>query len=57
MVVSGDGWQGPVSIGIFLGLHALLKDFPGKSGGGWVGSMVSHSQLRAANVLLLGESL
>eukprot|EP00434_Breviolum_minutum_P040352 symbB.v1.2.035855.t1/scaffold4926.1/size34206/4 len=25
----GDGWQGPVSIGIFLGLHALLKDFPG----------------------------
>jgi len=33
MVVSGDGWQGPVSIGIFLGLHALLKDFPGGSGG------------------------
>lgn len=33
MVVSGDGWQGPVSIGIFLGLHALLKDFPGPSGG------------------------
>ncbi len=36
MVVSGDGWQGPVSIGIFLGLHALLKDFPGGSGGHWV---------------------
>ncbi|CAJ1354057.1 unnamed protein product [Effrenium voratum] len=25
----GDGWQGPVSIGIFLGLHALLRDIPG----------------------------
>ncbi|CAL1148272.1 unnamed protein product [Cladocopium goreaui] len=26
---AGDGWQGPVSIGIFLGLHALLRQWPG----------------------------
>ncbi|CAE6962649.1 CPK2 [Symbiodinium natans] len=26
---AGDGWQGPVSIGIFLGLHSLLKSRPG----------------------------
>ncbi|CAE7731803.1 CPK2, partial [Symbiodinium microadriaticum] len=26
---AGDGWQGPVSIGIFLGLQSLLKSIPG----------------------------
>ncbi|CAE8583761.1 unnamed protein product, partial [Polarella glacialis] len=25
----GDGWQGPVSIGLFLGLHSLLQRLPG----------------------------
>ncbi|CAK0805195.1 unnamed protein product [Prorocentrum cordatum] len=25
----GDGWQGPVSIGLFLGLHSLLRKLPG----------------------------
>ncbi|CAK9073606.1 unnamed protein product, partial [Durusdinium trenchii] len=26
---AGDGWQGPVSIGLFLGLQALLREVPG----------------------------
>ena len=29
VLLAGDGWQGPVSIGIFLGLHALLRQWPG----------------------------